>query len=97
MEKKINDFIIFCMEIYKNKEKITGKEVYDLFEKFGVFNYLEEGYDMLHTQGSEWMIDDIEEFLNQRGFSKLKENTNVEDLVCNKENIEDSENLGENK
>lgn len=66
MEKKINDFIIFCMEIYKHKEKITGKEVYDLFEKYGLFEYLHDGYDMLHTQGSEWLIKDIDEYIKYR-------------------------------
>ena len=66
MEKKINDFIIFCMEIYKNKEKITGSEVYSLFEKYKVFDYLSDGYDMLHTQGSEWLINDIDEYLEVR-------------------------------
>lgn len=66
MEKKINDFIIFCMEIYKNKEKITGSEVYSLFEKYKVFDYLSDGYDMLHTQGSEWLINDIDEYIEVR-------------------------------
>ncbi len=49
MEKKINDFIVFCMEIYKSKKSMTGKEVYELFEKYGVLNYLQEGYEVLHT------------------------------------------------
>lgn len=66
MEKKINDFIIFCMEIYKNKSKITGKDVFELFEKYGIFDYLSDGYDMLHTQGSEWLINDIDEYINLR-------------------------------
>ena len=39
MEKKINDFIVFCMEIYKSKKFMTGKEVYELFEKYGVLKY----------------------------------------------------------
>ena len=65
MEKKINDFIIFCMEIYKSKKKITGKESFDLFEKYGLFEYLTDGYDMLHTQGSEWLINDIDEYLKR--------------------------------
>lgn len=66
MDKKINDFIIFCMELYKYKEKLTGKQVYELFEKYGVFDYLQEGYDVLHTQGSDWLMNDIDEFLKVR-------------------------------
>ena len=70
MEKKINDFIVFCMEIYKSKKSMTGKEVYELFEKYGVLNYLQEGYEVLHTQGDSWLVNDIEEFLDVRGYAK---------------------------
>lgn len=37
---------------------------------------------MFYTKGSDWITDDIEVFLNQMGFSKLKETTNGEDLIC---------------
>lgn len=66
MDKKINDFIIFCLEYYKQKNNLTGKEAYDIFERYGVFDYLHEGYDVLHTQGKDWLINDIEEFLKVR-------------------------------
>lgn len=69
MNKKINDFILFCLELYKIKEKITGKEAYEIFDKYGVFNYLQEGYDMLHTQGDKWLMNDIDEFLKIRGYN----------------------------
>ncbi len=59
------------MEIYKSKKSITGKEVYELFEKYGVLNYLQEGYEVLHTQGDSWIIDDIDEFLKFRGYVSL--------------------------
>jgi len=69
MEKKINDFIVFCIEIFKEENKLTGKEVYELFEKYGVLKYLHDGYDMLHTQGDRWIINDINEFLKIRGYN----------------------------
>lgn len=68
MEKKINDFMIFCIEIFKKEIKLTGKEVYELFEKYGVLNYLHNGYDMLHTQGDRWLMNDIKDFLKTRGY-----------------------------
>lgn len=72
MNKKINDFIIFCLELYKTKEKITGEEVYELFYRYGVFEYLQDGYDMLHTQGDRWLMNDIDEFLKVRGYNVCK-------------------------
>ncbi len=67
MEKKRNDFIVFCIEVYKCEKGLTGKEVYDLFEKYGVLKYLHDGYDMLHTQGDGWIMNDIDKFLELRG------------------------------
>ena len=69
MDKKINDFIVFCLENYKSDNWLTCEEVYDLFEKYGVLNYLQEGYDVLHTQGKEWLMNDINEFLKIRGYN----------------------------
>ena len=66
MDKKINDFIIFCIEIFKEKKQMTGKEAHELFEKYDVFQYLENGYDILHTQGDQWIVEDIEEFIRIR-------------------------------
>ncbi len=68
MEKKINDFIIFCIELYKFKENLTGQETYELFEKYKIIDYLHDGYDMLHTQGEGWLMDDIDEYLRIRGY-----------------------------
>lgn len=47
---------------------MSGKEVYNLFDKYKVFNYLKEGYDMLHTQGEAWIVNDIKEFLKIRDY-----------------------------
>ena len=68
MDKKVNDFIVFCIENYKVYKNINGKEVYDLFEKYGVLQYLEDGYDVLHTQGDKWLMNDIDELLKNRGY-----------------------------
>lgn len=70
MEKKENDFIVFCIETYKNKMNTSGSEVYSLFEKYKVIDYLYENYDMLHTEGAEWLINDIQKFLKNKGYSK---------------------------
>ena len=48
----------------------SGSEVYSLFEKYKVIDYLYENYDMLHTEGAEWLIKDIQEFLKNKGYSK---------------------------
>ena len=68
MSKEISDFIIFCIEYYKGKENLSGEYVYDLFNEYGVVDYLEKGYDVLHTQGKDWILEDIDKFLCNRGY-----------------------------
>ena len=48
MDKEM-EFIIFCIENYKVYKSLTGKQTVDLFKRYGVFDYLREFYDVLHT------------------------------------------------
>ena len=66
MDKKINDFIVFCLESYKSKYNIKGYDAYNLFKEYGLFDYLKDGYDVLHTQGQDYIINDIEIYLENR-------------------------------
>lgn len=34
---------------------------------FLVIDYLKEGFDVLHTQGKDWVIEDIDKYLENRG------------------------------
>lgn len=69
IEYKINEFVIFCIEVFKEENNLTCEEVYELFDKYGVLKYLREGYDVLHTQGDGWLMNDIKEFLKIRGYN----------------------------
>lgn len=60
------DFIIFYLENYKVHKNLTGKQAYDLFEKYGIFDYLYEFYDVLHTTGYQYVNEDIDEYLKVR-------------------------------
>lgn len=39
---KEGQFTVFCMESYKAYKSLTGREVLELFQKYGVFEYLRE-------------------------------------------------------
>ncbi len=66
-------FSIFCLESYKEHRGLTGKETFDLFTKYGVFDYLEEFYDVLHTTGYQYINTDLDAYLTARNaaFSAL--------------------------
>ena len=59
-------FVSFCIEEYKAQHGISGKEVVKLFEKYGVTDFLMEGFDILHTLGRSMILDDIDKFIEAR-------------------------------
>ena len=59
-------FLVFCMEEYRNKKNLTGKELTALFSKYGVYDYVLSSYESLHTTGTNYIIEDIDEFLKVR-------------------------------
>ncbi|MCM1530380.1 MAG: DUF3791 domain-containing protein [Alistipes sp.] len=63
---KTLEFKAFCFEAYRMEKKLTGRETMNLFKKNGVLDYLGACYDVLHTTGRAYIIDDIDIFINAR-------------------------------
>ncbi|MBQ9120304.1 MAG: DUF3791 domain-containing protein [Lachnospiraceae bacterium] len=59
-------FKVFCFEAYRAEKKLTGRETMSLFKKYGVLDYLGACYDVLHTTGRQYMIEDIDSFISVR-------------------------------
>ena len=59
-------FLTFCMENYAKKHNMTSLEAYALFRHYHVDKYLVNGFDMLHTQGENAILQDIEIFIKNR-------------------------------
>ena len=59
-------FLSFCVEAYKMRHGMSGDDALALFDRKGVTSYLTEHYDVLHTQGKEWLVDDIDQFIQNR-------------------------------
>ena len=65
-EKDIALFVAFCIEEYGAAKGMSGEQVLDLFSKYGLVDYLSEFYDVLHTQGRQWLIEEIVEYIEIR-------------------------------
>jgi hypothetical protein len=63
---KILLFFSFCMERYKGFADISAEETLFIFRKYGVFDYLRDCFDMLHTQGEGYILDEIDLFIKAR-------------------------------
>ena len=65
-EKDIALFVAFCIEEYGAAKGMASEQVLDLFVKYGLTEYLSECYESLHTQGRQWLIEEIDEYINIR-------------------------------
>ena len=59
-------FTVFCMENYKVHRNLSGKQVFKLFEDYGVFAYINEFYDVLHTTGHNYINNNIDMYIESR-------------------------------
>lgn len=59
-------FLIYCIEIYKTANKLNGKQIMQLFNKYEINKYIIDCYDALHTTGPEYIIDDISGLISER-------------------------------
>lgn len=69
MDKRNQDiayFLSFCIEQYKNAKGIDGTDAMEIFLKYGVLDYLNEHFEILHTQNRQWILEDIDEFIELR-------------------------------
>ena len=59
-------FKVFCLEQYKNEHRMKGVDVMRLFKQYGVFEYLGDHYNVLHSLGAGYLVQDIDEFIQVR-------------------------------
>ena len=64
---KTLEFKVFCFEAYRAEKNLTGRETMQLFKQYGVLDYLGTCYDVLHTTGRDYLVEDIDIFLESRG------------------------------
>ena len=59
-------FKVFCLERYKSEHHMKGHDAFRLFKEYGVLDYLDSFYDVLHTFGDKYIVSDIDEFIAVR-------------------------------
>ena len=59
-------FKVFCFEEYRAEKNLSGKETMKLFKKYGVLDYISACFDVLHTTVREYIVDDIDIFIDAR-------------------------------
>ena len=59
-------FKAFCLERYKYEHNMSGKDTIRLFMQYGVLDYIGSFYDVLHTFGDKYIVEDIDLFIRTR-------------------------------
>ncbi len=60
------NFLIYCTELYKTAKKLTGKQVSELFSRYDVWDYIYSCFEALHTTGANYIVEDIDQYIEVR-------------------------------
>lgn len=61
-------FSIFILYSLADKWNKTPATVYNILNSTGILdNYVIAGYDVLHTLGKEYLVEDITEYVREKG------------------------------
>lgn len=66
MSKDVFEFYSYCVENYAIRNRMSGMHAWMIFKESGADVYVTKNYDLLHTQGLEYVLDDIQRFINRR-------------------------------
>ena len=61
---KESKFLVYCIERYRHFKGLSGSEVAELFEKYGIYDYITKYFEALHTMGDDYIIQDIDDYIN---------------------------------
>lgn len=64
--KEVFEFYTYCLETFALHEQVGGLQAWALFKENGIDEYIINNYDLLHTQGTEYIIDEIHRFIRRR-------------------------------
>jgi hypothetical protein len=63
---EVFEFYTYCLENYATSKQMSGMRTWIMFKESGADCYIIDNYDLLHTQGLEYVMDDIQRFINRR-------------------------------
>ena len=67
LEKKELTFVVFILHALGQHWNMTTPEVYEILNTTGILDdYIIKYYDVLHTLGKEYLVEDITEFVREK-------------------------------
>ena len=72
MDKKILEFVTFCISELSSRLNLSQNDIYKKLKDSGIlYEYIVPSYDVLHTFGTRYLIDDLTEYMQEKGVLSL--------------------------
>lgn len=60
------EFYVYTLEKYAISKRMSGMQALALFREYDADEFLLEHYDLLHTQGTGYVLDEVQRFIDRR-------------------------------
>lgn len=68
MSRNNIDFVTYCIGNLARRLGMSASEVYRLLKQSGILmEYIVPSYDVLHTFGKEYLMEDLTEYMKEKG------------------------------
>jgi len=68
MDNKMLEFVTYCIGQLSLLLKLPQREIYKRLKKSGIlYGYIVPSYDVLHTFGSRYLMEDLTEYMKEKG------------------------------
>lgn len=68
MDKKTLEFVTYCISKLSQVLNLSQREVYRRLKESGIlYDYIVPSYDVLHTFGSRYLMDDLTDYMREKG------------------------------
>ena len=66
VSKPAFEFFTYMLEKYAISKGISGLQAYAIFKEYNADEFLIDHYDLLHTQGTGYVLDELDRFMHRR-------------------------------
>ena len=68
MDNETLEFVTYCISELAQVLKMSQREVYRRLKQSGIlYDYIVPSYDVLHTFSSRYLIEDITDYMKEKG------------------------------
>lgn len=68
MDKDTVDFVTYCIGNLSRRLGLNARDVYERLKTSGILNgYIVPSYDVLHTFGKEYLMEDLIDYMREKG------------------------------